>query len=84
MFKYVIFSDLQCNPHLRIFDGLHESHAEVRQTAPRGWTVLSAGEFRCDADSISMVKKSVSLKVPFSADGSVSDTKLAKSLYEAM
>jgi len=84
MFKYIIFEDNQGSPHLRIFDGLHESHVDVRNSAPSGWCVLGAGEFRCDDSSMSFIRKSVSLRIPFSAEGSAEDARLAKSLYEAV
>jgi hypothetical protein len=80
MFKYIIFEDQQANQHLRIFDALWEGHVDIRNAAPTGWTVVGAGEFRCN--QISCIHKSVSLAMPFSAKRTDEDTELVKRLYE--
>lgn len=81
-FKYIIFHDTQGSPHLRIFDGLWESHVDIRNAAPEGWTVVGAGEFRCN--DMSCIHKSSSLRMDFSADKSQVDSDLVKRLYECV
>lgn len=84
MFKYIIFEDNHGSPHLRIFDGIHESHCDIRNSSPPGWAVVGAGEFRCDDASISCIRQSVSLNMSFSSEGSADDTNTVKRLYDAV
>jgi hypothetical protein len=81
MFKYILFEDEQSLPHLRIFDFLSESHADVKNSAPPGWHVVGAGEFHCE--SMSLIRGSVTLNMAHTKEGCIDDTKLANQLYNA-